>query len=69
MKTTTLRTIEIIISPNGQSRVETKGFAGSQCREASHFLEAALGKPTSETLTAEFHQAQPLQRNHLEQET
>ena len=63
------KTIEIIISPSGQSRVETKGFAGSQCREASHFLEAALGKTTSETLTAEFHETQSQQRNHLEQET
>ena len=25
--------IEIIISPTGESRVETKGFAGSECRE------------------------------------
>ena len=58
MKTTTLNTIEIIVSPSGQSRIETKGFAGSQCREASHFLETALGKPTSETLTAEFHETE-----------
>ena len=64
-----MKTIEIIISPSGQSRVETKGFAGSKCRDASRFLEAALGKTTSETLTAEFHQAQCHQQKHLEQET
>ena len=63
-----MKTIEIVIAPNGQSRIETKGFAGSQCREASRFLEAALGTTTSETLTAEFHETQPLQRHHLEQE-
>ena len=63
-----MKTIEIIISPSGQSRVETKGFSGSQCREASRLLEAALGKTTSETLTAEFHEAQPEQHNHLEEE-
>ena len=50
------RIIEIIVSPDGQTRVETKGFAGQECREASRFLESALGKLTSETLTAEFHQ-------------
>ena len=48
--------IEIIISPTGQSRVETKGFAGAECREASKFIEQALGQRTSEQLTAEFHQ-------------
>jgi len=49
------KTIEIIVSPDGQSRVETKGFAGSDCREASKFIEQALGKQTGEQLTAEFH--------------
>ena len=49
------KTIEIIITPSGESRVETKGFSGSECRDASRFLESALGKTTSERLTAEFH--------------
>ena len=64
-----MKTIEIIISPSGQSRVETKGYSGSKCQEASRFLEAALGQATSETLTAEFHEVQSQQQNHLEQET
>ena len=51
-----MKTIEIVISPNGSSKVETKGFAGSECRDASRFIEQALGKQTSEQLTAEFHQ-------------
>ncbi|QDU96520.1 DUF2997 domain-containing protein [Lignipirellula cremea] len=63
------RKIEIIISPTGESRVETKGFAGSECREASRFLESALGRATSESLTAEFHEARTHQHNHLDQET
>ncbi|MCA9116814.1 MAG: DUF2997 domain-containing protein [Planctomycetaceae bacterium] len=53
----TSRTIEIIVSPAGQTRVETRGFAGSECRQASEFLEQALGQRTSEQLTAEFHSA------------
>ena len=61
------RTIEIIVSPEGHSRVETKGFSGSDCRDASRLLEAALGKTTSEQLTAEFHQTQASQHDHLEQ--
>lgn len=63
-----MKTIEIIISPSGESRVETKGFAGSACRDASRFLELALGKTTSESLTAEFHEAHTHRQNHLEQE-
>ena len=53
-----MKTIEIIVAPNGQTRVETKGFVGSECRQASQFLEQALGATVSEQLTAEFHQLQ-----------
>ena len=60
--------IEIVISPDGQSRVETRGFAGNPCREASRFLETALGEATSERLTSEFYEAQSQQENHLKQE-
>ena len=56
------RTIEIIVSPQGQATVQTKGFAGSSCRDASRFIEQALGQRTGETLTAEFHQQQTQQQ-------
>ena len=39
-----MKTIEIIVSPSGQVRIETKGFSGSECQEASRFIEQALGK-------------------------
>ena len=52
-----MRIIEIIVSPTGQTDVQTKGFAGGECREASKFVEEALGQRVNETLTAEFHQA------------
>jgi hypothetical protein len=51
------QTIEIIISPTGESRVETRGFSGSSCRDASRFLEEALGQRTGERLTSEYHQS------------
>ena len=51
-----MKTIEIIVNPKGETAVTTKGFAGSSCRDASKFIEQALGQQTSETLTAEFHQ-------------
>ena len=53
-----MKTIEISIDPKGQSKVETRGFTGNECREASRFLEQALGQRTGETLTTEFYQDQ-----------
>ena len=47
--------IEIVVSPQGDARLETKGFAGQECREASKFVEEALGQQAGEQLTAEFH--------------
>ena len=53
-----MKTIEITVNPKGEATVRTMGFAGGECREASRFLEQALGTRTAETLTAEFHQGQ-----------
>ena len=53
-----MKVIEITVDPAGQTKVETKGFTGGECREASRFVEQALGQKTAETLTAEFHQGQ-----------
>ena len=55
------KTIEIIVAPNGETKVETKGFAGSECQDASRFIEQALGRRTGEQTTVEFH-AQPTDR-------
>ena len=48
--------IELIITPQGETRLETKGFQGVTCQQASRFLEQALGQRDSETLTGEFYQ-------------
>jgi len=47
--------IEVTVSPQGETRIETKGFAGENCRDASKVLEAALGVRDTEQLTSEFH--------------
>ena len=54
-------TIEVLVSPAGQSTLRTSGFAGPSCREASRALEQALGLVQAEQLTPEFHQRQDLQ--------
>jgi len=53
-----LKTIEVIISPTGETSVQTKGFTGSTCREASKALERALGVAQSDTPTGEMYQVQ-----------
>ena len=52
-----MKTIEILVNSKGETTVQTKGFTGSACRDASKALEAALGQRTGEQLTVEFHQA------------
>ena len=48
-----MKTIQLIVSPAGETKLETKGFAGLACRDASAFLEAALGAKQSDQSTAE----------------
>jgi len=57
------KTIEVVITSDGQTHVETKGFAGSSCQEASRFLEAALGERAHKRLTADFYQTHTQQEN------
>ena len=49
--------IEITVSPAGEVSVQTKGIAGPGCREASRFIEQALGEKAAEQLTADFYQS------------
>ncbi len=55
--------IEITVSPTGETKVETKGFSGGECRQASQFVEVALGQTTSEQTTGEFFQVQQVNRD------
>ena len=63
-----MKIIEIIVSPTGQTEVQTKGFAGSECRQASEFVEKAIGQKTGEQLTGEFYQ-QTIQQQALQEGT
>jgi hypothetical protein len=53
-----MKSIEITVSPRGETTVETRGFRGGECREASRLIEQALGTRSGERLTAEFYQGQ-----------
>jgi hypothetical protein len=53
------KVIEIVVTPTGETTVQTKGFTGPSCRGASRFIEQALGQVSAERTTAEFHAQQP----------
>jgi Protein of unknown function (DUF2997) len=52
------RTIEVTVSPRGETTVQTRGYAGADSLSAGRFLEQALGVTTAESKTAEFYQEQ-----------
>ncbi|MCA9123920.1 MAG: DUF2997 domain-containing protein [Planctomycetaceae bacterium] len=51
-----MKVIEIVVATDGSTRIETKGFQGAECQQASRLLETALGRRTGEALTAEYHE-------------
>ena len=61
-----MKVIEVIVSPKGETKIETKGFAGNACKAASEALEKALGLKQSEKLTAEFYSQQSTQQQAKE---
>jgi hypothetical protein len=56
------RLIEVLVSPTGEVSVQTKGFAGSDCLQASKFLEQALGVTSADRKTTEFYQQLPVEQ-------
>ena len=50
------RLIEVTVTPKGEVSVQTKGYAGSDCLQASKFLEQALGVTTADRRTSEFYE-------------
>ena len=51
------RTIEIIITPQGQVQIDAMGFKGPDCELATAFLEEALGVVGAKQKKPEFHQS------------
>ena len=61
------RVIEVIVSPRGETTVQTKGYAGGDCLLASKFLEQALGIATAEHKSTEYFQSTPAEQ-HVRQQ-
>ena len=41
-----MRTIEVIVKPDGSLKIDAAGFQGADCEKATAFLEKALGAVT-----------------------
>ena len=52
------RAIEIIVSPTGETTIQTKGYAGAECLQATRLLEQALGVTATDHKTADFYIAE-----------
>jgi hypothetical protein len=52
------RMIEVTVSPRGETSVQTKGYTGGACLQASKFLEQALGATNGDRKTGEFYEGQ-----------
>src|SRR5690606_5376038 len=58
-----MTTLQITITPTGETHIETQGFRGSDCRQASKFLERALRPRPRERLTSEFYASEALSQS------
>ncbi len=56
-----MKLIEIVIGPAGETQLQTQGFQGSHCKAASAALEKALGLVTQEQRTAEYYLGSDIQ--------
>ena len=61
------RTITILISSKGATKIETHGFSGPACQSASKFIEEALGKRNAEQLKSAFYQTTVNHEQELQQ--
>ena len=52
-----MKTIEITVSPTGDTSVEAMGFKGADCEQATRFIEEALGQNAKITKKPEYYQA------------
>ena len=48
------RTIEIVVSPKGDILIDAVGFKGTDCEQATKFLEEALGVQAQKVRKPEY---------------
>ncbi len=50
------RSIEVIVGPSGEIKIDAVGFKGADCEQATRFLEEVLGTVGTKVKKPEFHQ-------------
>jgi hypothetical protein len=50
-----MRTIEVIVQPDGQLKIDAVGFKGADCEKATAFLEKALGQVKGKAKKPEYY--------------
>lgn len=50
-----MKTIEVIVAPDGTLKIDAVGFTGTDCEKATAFLEKALGKTKARTKKADLY--------------
>ena len=50
-----MKSIEILVSPTGDLRIDAVGFSGADCDRATAFLEEVLGKAMAKQRKPEFY--------------
>jgi hypothetical protein len=57
------KTIEVIVNPAGEVKIDAVGFKGADCEKATAFLEKALGQVSTKQKKPEYHaQARNVQK-------
>ncbi len=51
-----MKSIEVLITPTGEVKIDAVGFKGVDCEKATAFLEQALGIEQVRIKKPEFHQ-------------
>lgn len=49
-----MKKIEVLFGPDGEIKIEAFGYRGSSCKEATEFLEKALGSEIDTVQKAEW---------------
>jgi hypothetical protein len=50
-----MKKIKVHVSKEGDTKIETEGFTGTACKDATKLLEKALGVTTKETFTDDYY--------------
>lgn len=61
------KVIEVVVSATGEITMQTKGYSGGECQQASKWLEQTLGVVTKDRKTAEFFQTETAQQQEVKE--